>query len=119
RYNVDRFGYLIPHRYGNLPMVGAVATFRPGEGPFGRDAIAVEEATENLWKADTQWIDYQLNTAVYDHPTPRVVLNNLGSHITVSYEARVKSGPNVNMQVYVRTTDGVIDTYSRDPQLVE
>ena len=43
RYNVDRFGYLIPHRYGNLPMVGVVATFRPGEGRFGRGAVAVEE----------------------------------------------------------------------------
>ena len=48
RYNVDRFGYLIPYRYGNLPMVGAVATFRPGEGKFGRGAVAVEEGTTNL-----------------------------------------------------------------------
>jgi|LSQX01.1.fsa_nt_gb hypothetical protein len=48
RYNVDRFGYLIPHRYGNLPMVGAVATYRPGEGRFG-GAVAVEEGTTNLW----------------------------------------------------------------------
>lgn len=47
RYNVDRFGYLIPHRYGNLPMVGAVATYRPGEGRFG-GAVAVEEGTTNL-----------------------------------------------------------------------
>ena len=47
RHNVDRFGYLIPHRYGNLPMVGAVATYRPGEGRFG-GAVAVEEGTTNL-----------------------------------------------------------------------
>jgi hypothetical protein len=47
RYNVDRFGYLIPTRYGNVPMVGAVATYRPGEGRFG-GAVAVEEGTTNL-----------------------------------------------------------------------
>src|SRR5690606_18647715 len=47
RHNVDRFGYLIPTRYGNVPMVGAVATYRPGEGRFG-GAVAVEEATQNL-----------------------------------------------------------------------
>jgi hypothetical protein len=47
RYNVDRFGYLIPTRYGNVPMVGAVATYRPGEGRFG-GAVAVEEGTVNL-----------------------------------------------------------------------
>lgn len=47
RHNVDRFGYLIPTQYGNLPMVGAVATYRPGEGRFG-GAVAVEEGTTNL-----------------------------------------------------------------------
>lgn len=46
RHNVDRFGYLIPTRYGNVPMVGAVATYRPSEGRFG-GAVAVEEETEN------------------------------------------------------------------------
>ena len=50
RYNVDRFGYLIPHRYGNLPMVGAVATYRPGEGRFG-GAVAVEGGTTNLFSS--------------------------------------------------------------------
>jgi len=48
RYNVDRFGYLIPTRHGNVPMVGAVATYRPGEGRFG-GAVAVEEGTTNLY----------------------------------------------------------------------
>ena len=49
RHNVDRFGYLIPTKYGNVPMVGAVATYRPGEGRFG-GAVAVEERTTNiLW----------------------------------------------------------------------
>src|SRR5690606_19397341 len=47
RHNVDRFGYLIPTRYGNVPMVGAMATYRPGEGRFG-GAVAVEEGTANL-----------------------------------------------------------------------
>src|SRR5690606_25766691 len=47
RHNVDRFGYLIPAKYGNVPMVGAVATYRPGEGRFG-GAVAVEEGTTNL-----------------------------------------------------------------------
>jgi hypothetical protein len=47
RHNVDRFGYLIPTRYGNVPMMGAVATYRPGEGRFG-GAVAVEEGTTNL-----------------------------------------------------------------------
>ena len=46
RYDVDRFGYLIPTQYGNVPMVGAVATYRPGEGRFG-GAVAVEEGTTN------------------------------------------------------------------------
>ncbi len=60
RYNVDRFGYLIPHRYGNLPMVGAVATYRPGEGRFGRGAVAVEEGTTNLWR-NPGWLDGTLS----------------------------------------------------------
>jgi len=46
RHNVDRFGYLIPTKYGNVPMMGAVATYRPGEGRFG-GAVAVEEGTTN------------------------------------------------------------------------
>ena len=48
RHNVDRFGYLVPTKYGNVPMVGAVATYRPGEGRFG-GAVAVEEGTENAF----------------------------------------------------------------------
>src|SRR5690606_5037560 len=47
RHNADRFGYLIPTKYGNVPMVGAVATYRPDEGRFG-GAVAVEEGTTNL-----------------------------------------------------------------------
>ena len=48
RHNVDRFGYLIPTKYGNVPMTESVATYRPGEGRFGRGAVAVEEGTANL-----------------------------------------------------------------------
>jgi hypothetical protein len=57
RYNADRFGYLIPHRYGNLPMVGAVATYRPGEGRFG-GAVAVEEETENKIATPTTFVGW-------------------------------------------------------------
>src|SRR5690625_3322463 len=46
---VDRFGYIVPTQYGPVPWAGAVATFRPGEGPGGRDAIAVDGETENLY----------------------------------------------------------------------
>ena len=70
RYNVDRFGYLIPTQYGNVPMMGAVATYRPGEGRFGRGAVAVEEGTTNLvvnptaWKSITD--EYQTTTETTD-----------------------------------------------------
>jgi len=66
RYNADRFGYLIPHRYGNLPMVGAVATYRPGEGRFGRGAVAVEEGTTNLVTNpffEKDWTDWNVQNA--------------------------------------------------------
>lgn len=55
RHNVDRFGYLIPTKYGNVPMLGAVATYRPGEGRFG-GAVAVEESTVNLIDNPTSWV---------------------------------------------------------------
>ncbi len=68
RHNVDRFGYLIPHRYGNLPMVGAVATYRPGEGRFG-SAVAVEEGTENRIATPTTFAGWAIGgeNAVLDN----------------------------------------------------
>lgn len=61
RYNVDRFGYLIPTKYGNVPMVEAVATYRPGEGRFGRGAVAVEEGTVNLHPNPNDWTQFRAN----------------------------------------------------------
>ena len=67
RHNVDRFGYLIPTRYGNVPMVGAVATYRPGEGRFGgavrvdhelRYEVGVKGAhTVVVYRAEKIWDD--------------------------------------------------------------
>ena len=120
RHNVDRFGYLIPHRYGNLPMVGAVATYRPGEGRFG-GAVAVEEGTTNLHKDPLNPARTTHASAIakelYETDTPfgfRQVakLDGPGDGVFIAWPPGLTLDPNqpVTVSVWLRTLEGELRT---------